>query len=77
MTGPEPLHLAVSVLLLLGPCVVYYQVVYVNSSDHFARFLLSLLHRPRRAATSAVVVLLQAPPRLFCAPNVALQNAPD
>lgn len=45
MTGPEPLHLAVSVLLLLGPCLVYYQVVYVNSSDRFPRLLVSLLHR--------------------------------
>lgn len=29
MTGPEPLHLVASVLLLLGPCLVFYQSVYV------------------------------------------------
>lgn len=27
MTGPEPFHLAASVLLLLGPCLLFYQAV--------------------------------------------------
>ncbi|OEH77020.1 dhhc zinc finger domain-containing protein [Cyclospora cayetanensis] len=44
MTGPEPLHLATSVLLLLGPCLVYYQAV------------LPLLAPERQFACSTAVV---------------------
>lgn len=32
MTGPEPFHLAVSVLLLLGPCLLYYRSVYEHTA---------------------------------------------
>lgn len=32
MTGPEPFHLAASVLLLLAPCLLFFQAVYAAAS---------------------------------------------